>query len=557
MERDLSKKGDGLLVIPLGGVDQVGANCTLVGYNDSWIMIDLGIAFYDKYGIEILTPDITYPMQIKKKLLGIFITHAHEDHIGAVCYLWPQLQCPVFLTEFPAAILRQKLNEFPWKDDVSVNVVAYNKRFSIGEFKIEFVPIAHSIIDSSSIYVKTPAGSLLHTGDWKIDENPIAGRKVDDEKLRELGQEGVDCLLCDSTNCMDDKDTGSELDVRNALSALVQKHKSKRLTVTCFASNLARIETILTIAKDAGRKVAVIGRSMHKMISALADTTYYSRAFKTAFSCTIDPEDAVDMPFEKVLFLCTGSQGEFRSALYKIARGENKNIKLGGNDVVLFSSKVIPGNEVEIRNLQNLLVRKNVEIVTSDIESDIHVSGHPGKSSVLQMYKWLSPKSLIPVHGDASMLFAQKRFAEENGISNIFVPDIGDVISVQNQKPALIKRLDVEYFAIDGPDIIPINSTPIKERSIMSCNGCVSISILLKENSSLKKDPDVAIVGIPIDGGIEKRLKTMVNQVVRNEIEAHGDDLKVLRDEISRLAKKSIERYCQKKPLVIVHVSVV
>lgn len=553
MKNMLAKKSE-LLIVPLGGVDQIGANCTLIGNDHNWLMVDLGIAFYDKYGIDVLTPDVTFPISIKENLLGIFLTHAHEDHIGAISYLWPQLKCPIYLTEFPAVILRQKLEEFSWKDEVPIHIVKHNSRFEVKNFECEFIPLSHSIIDASSIYIKTKAGNIFHTGDWKIDDNPLVGKKTDGAKLLAIGKEGVDCLLCDSTNIMNDFDSGSELDVRNTLTNLVDRYKEKRITVTCFASNLARIETILKVAKGAGRKVAVIGRSMHKMINAIAETTYFSKDFKDALSCVITPEEAIDMQYCDVIFLCTGSQGEFRSALYKIARGENRGIRLGDKDVVFFSSKVIPGNEIEIRNMQNILVRRGVEIVTSEIEENIHVSGHPGKSSVLKMYKWLMPHSLIPVHGDASMIFAQKRFAEENGIQEIYTPEMGDVIRFNGGKLSKIDHIDVEYFAIDGPNIIPLSSIPIKERGVMAYHGYVSISFLVDNKGQLRSGLDIIISGIPMDQEVSNRVKKLSEQVIRNALDTQSDNLDNAIKEIKRSVRRTIERMTQKKPIISIHI---
>jgi ribonuclease J len=377
---------DELLILPLGGLEQVGANCMMIGNNKEWIIIDLGVAFYSKLGIEILTPDISFPISVKDSIKGIFVTHAHEDHIGAIPYLWPQLQCPIYLTEFPAAVLKRKLKEFSWRDKVKINIAQTRNPFKVGNFEIEFVSLSHSVLGSCGIYVKTNSGTLFHSGDWKIDEEPLLGDEVDDERLIQIGKEGVDCLLCDSTNILENKEDGFETSVRTALTRVISQYKKKRVTVTCFASNIARMETILYVAKQTGRRAAIIGRSMHKMISAVSDTSYFSSKFKNNVSSILTEEEAASMPPEKVLLICTGSQGEERSALYKLARGENRSIQLGKQDVVLFSSKVIPGNELDIREMQNLLVKKDIEIVTTDSEDDIHVSGHPTKESLAKMY---------------------------------------------------------------------------------------------------------------------------------------------------------------------------
>ena len=550
----LAKK-DEILIMPLGGLEQVGANCTMIGHDKEWIMVDLGIAFYDKYGIELLVPDISFPEKVKDKIKGLFITHAHEDHIGAIAHLWESLKCPIYVTEFPAAVLRQKFSEYDWKDEVRIHTIKQSERFKVGGFDIEYVPLAHSILGASGIYIKTSAGSLFHTGDWKVDETPLLGDRIDEDKMISLGKEGVDCLLCDSTNVLTNEEVGSESDVRETLIRLFKKYKDQRITVTCFASNLARMETILNVAKGSGRKIAVIGRSMHKMIEAVSKTKYFSKSFKSGLGAVVDEEEAMSMPVDKVLFLCTGSQGEMKSALYRIARGENRIVKLGKNDVVLFSSKVIPGNEVGIRDMQNLLVRKGVEIVTTETEEKIHVSGHPNRSALKKMYEWMNPKSLIPVHGDACMIYAHQRFAKENGIKETFIAESGDVVSLKNNgKLTKVHHYESELNAIDGNYIISLSDPSIKDRANMTYNGFVSVSFILGSSSKLSGTPDVEIKGMYVDSELLKKINTVVYQTVSNEVSMYSDDIGKMKDEISKSVKKIFVRYLGKRPSTAIHV---
>ncbi|MDR1391336.1 MAG: ribonuclease J [Holosporales bacterium] len=542
-----------LLIVPIGGLEQIGANCTMIGYNDQWIIVDLGIAFYDKFGIEILTPDISFPLSVKKNIKGIFVTHAHEDHIGAIPYLWPQLQCPIYLTGFPMVVLKQKLSEFSWKDKVEINMVHPKQRMNIGEFEVEYVSLAHSILGACGIYIRTPAGKIFHTGDWKIDKTPLLGDEVDEKRLIEIGKEGVDCLLCDSTNVLNEDQIGSETDVKEALTRVISKYGDKRVTVTCFSSNIARIDTIFNIAKKFGRRVAIIGRSMYKMINAVSDTAYFSDTFKATVNSILTDEEVANMPPEKVLLVCTGSQGESRSALYRLARGENKFIKLGKRDVVLFSSKVIPGNELNIRDMQNLLVRKEVEIVTTDMEDDIHVSGHPNKEAIAKMYDWLTPRSLIPIHGDARMLYAQRDFAETKGIPEIFIAESGDKIKVLDGKLEKLAHMSFAFNALDGNDLIPLNSLAIRERNLMSHNGYVSVSFALSKNNDLIGFPSIVVRGIHIDKNNIKKIENIVRKIIATEIVKNKDDIKLLKRECEISIKKLITRNFEKKPIVTVH----
>jgi ribonuclease J len=526
----------------------------MIGNGNEWIIIDLGIAFYDKLGIEILTPDISFPVSMKDRIKGMFITHAHEDHIGAVQYLWPQLKCPIYLTEFSAAVLKQKLKEYQWHDEVDIHIAQSRNSIKIGSFDIEFVVLAHSVIGSCGIRIKTKAGTIFHTGDWKIDAAPLLGDKVDEERLKEMGQEGIDCLLCDSTNILVEEETGSETDVREALARVVSKYKRKRITVTCFASNIARMETVFHVAKQEGRRVAIIGRSMHRMMDAVADTSYFSSEFKNSIGSILTDEEAADMPSEKVLLMCTGSQGEARSALHRLARGENRVIKLGKRDVVLFSSKVIPGNELDIREMQNLLIRKEVEVVTTDTEDDIHVSGHPNKESIAKMYVWLRPRSFIPIHGDARMLYAHKKFAEESGISETIIAESGDVIECCDGRLEKIDHKNFTFNAIDGGSIIPIDSVAIRERTLMSYNGCVSVSFVLSGDGKIIGAPSIAINGIYVDRESYRKLEKQIRQVLSTEVSKRQKKLEFVNKDCESSIKRLMAKNFDKRPIVTVHI---
>jgi ribonuclease J len=544
---------DELLIVSIGGLEQIGANCTMIGNNKQWIIVDLGIAFYDKCGIEILTPDISFPIKMKDSIKGIFITHAHEDHIGAMPYLWENLRCPIYLTEFPFNVLKQKFKDHDVQDDSNINIVVPNKRMSIGNFEIEYIPIAHSILGACSIYIKTKAGSVFHTGDWKIDKDPLIGDKIDEKKMISVGEEGVDCLLCDSTNILSNDKVGTELSVRETLSKLVSKHPDQRITITCFASNLARIETILNIAKASNRKVAIIGRSMHRMLDAVCETRYLTESFRIGLSNVVDEEEAVDMPKNKVLFICTGSQGELRSALYRIARKENKTIKLGKDDLVVFSSKIIPGNELSIRDLQNLLVKSGVELITTDTEENIHVSGHPDKPALEQIYKWLKPQIIMPIHGDPMMIIEHAKFAKSHGIKEAVVAESGEVWSLKDKKLKKVDNVGYGMMAVDGRDIVPLTDPVLKDRMHMSYSGHVSVSFVVRSDT-LSGTPDIAIDGIYVAGSIQKKLESLIYQTVDNCVSIHGDDIINMKGDLRYSIKKLFSNMFSKKPVIAIHI---
>ena len=549
-------------VMPLGGLEQIGANCTLIGYKDSWIMVDLGIAFHDKLGIDVITPDISFPLSLKNKLKGIFITHAHEDHIGAVHYFWSRFNCPVYLTEFSAEVLKQKLKSRKFDSETSRIISVFPKSpILVDEFKVEFISVAHSILGACGLYIQTPGGSLFHTGDWKIDETPLLGDKTDFERLSEVGNNGgVDCLLCDSTNVLVSEDAGSENDVKNKLDKLITKYKEKRITITCFASNVARIESICELAQKHNRKVVIIGRSIYRMIDAVTETSYYTKDFKRYIDNIVPAEQGASMPPGQVLMICTGSQGEEKSAMYRLARGENRFIKLGKDDVVLFSSKVIPGNELSIREMQNAFVQMDVDFVTSDFESDIHVSGHPNKNALRKMYNSLKPKALIPLHGDPVMLHAHKKFAEECGVKNTIFATSGDVIAVHKGDGALKKlnHRNVIYNVLDGKYIIPINSNCLVERTFMSTQGHIGISFVIDQYNKLVDNIDILVRGIFLTPHLLTTIRKNVCSIITNQLAKVTPGRSVidggLRREIQLDVKQLFSKLCDKKPVISVHI---
>ena len=545
---------DKIFVMPLGGLEQIGANCTLIGYKDNWIMVDLGISFCDKLGVEVITPDVSFPVNLKNHLKGIFITHAHEDHIGAIHYFWSKLKCPIYLTEFSKEVLKQKLKTRRLQvNNNRIVLVSPRSPILVDKFNVEFVSLSHSILGACGLYIKTPGGSIFHTGDWKIDETPLIGDKVDEERLKEIGKEGIDCLLCDSTNVLVQEDIGSENDVKNTIDNLIYKYKDKRITITCFASNVARIDAIFKLAKKHKRKVLVIGKSILNMLNAVSGTSYFSKSLKSSISSAINEQQAASMKPEQVLMICTGSQGEDKSALFRLAKGENRTIKLNKDDVVLFSSKVIPGNELYIRNMQNLLAQKEVEIVNAETEDYIHVSGHPNKKALKKMYSWLNPKSLIPLHGDPVMLHAHQKYAEECGIQNTIVVTSGDLVSISKDTGQLKKvhHNNVIYNAVDGRYIIPINHSCLRERFVLSRHGCVGVTFVVnkKSNKLVNNSINISIHGIYASKISLDKIKNNIIKMISGLLIKLKDDNKI-KEECRKEVTQIIHQYCEKKPII-------
>ena len=370
------KKADGLLFIPIGGCTEIGMNLYAYIYNDQWILVDMGMGFDNELGRELLVPSPETLIKNKSKIKALFITHSHEDHIGAIPYLWPMIECPIYGRSFAIEMIRDKLQQFNLEQKVPLVKISAEKKISVGDFSVELIPVAHSIPESSALAISTLDGVVIHTGDWRLDEDPVLGPKTDEAKLKEYGDKGVLALVCDSTNVFRDIRYGSEKDVRKNLVEIVKKHKKNRILVTCFASNLARLETCFIAAKESGRQLVVAGRSLKKIERIARLAGYFQK-----IPPFLEDRKINSMDPNKVLIVCTGSQGEQTSALSKIAEGTHKFIKLQENDVIIFSSRVIPGNELAVLGIQNAIVKRQIEIIT-DVDCEIHASGHPSKEEL-------------------------------------------------------------------------------------------------------------------------------------------------------------------------------
>ena len=480
-----------LVFIPLGGTNEVGMNFSMLGHDGEWLIIDCGVTFYDQLGIDVLTADPTFAVKQNTRIKGLLITHAHEDHIGAVEYLWPILKCPIYMTPFAAAVLRQKIRTKPWAEKVeiidinalvphqdegceteqptkktkkkskaskAVEESPSNKRqwIRIGKFEVSFLSLTHSIPEPTGYAIRTPLGTVVHTGDWKIDDDPVIGEKINKNELKELGKQKVLAYFSDSTNIFSKEDPTSEKKVREKIIDLVAVQKDRRVTIACFASNVARVETAFLAAQKSGRRVAIIGRSLQRMVVAAQETGYLQNIGKL-----ISDKEAMALPPEKVLLLCTGSQGEDQSALMRIASDQHPVIKMNEHDVILFSSRVIPGNEKSIGELHNLLAQKRVDIVTA-AEEDIHASGHPSRDSIKKMYDYLRPHIVVPVHGEARQLIAQEHFAKEQGIPVVITPRNGYVIQLAGPNPSVIGEVPSGRWAVDGKRMILFSGNIIK-----------------------------------------------------------------------------------------------
>ena len=510
-----------LIFIPLGGSGEIGMNANLYHYQSDWLMIDLGISFSDETtpGVDIILPDIRFAEEQKVNIKAIILTHAHEDHFGAVPYLWEKLNVPIYGTPFTIALLKRKLEEAKISDNIPLNVIDYNVDYKFGAFTVEFVALSHSIPDPAAIVLKTDKGQILHTGDWKFDETPMVGNKTDVQKLKRIGDEGVIALIGDSTNALIDGRTPSESVAREGLTKVIANSQFT-VAVTCFASNIARISSIISAANENNRHVCVVGRALHRSIAAARETGYLDN-----IPDFVSEVDAGLMPRENLVIICTGSQGETRAALAKISNGMHENIKLQTEDTVIFSSRQIPGNENAIARVQNQFLRQKINIIT-DEDAMVHVSGHPARDELIDLYNIIRPQIAIPVHGTARHLDAHAKLAASCQVPEIHIPENGNIISLKNNSIKVVDKIPVSQFTQGSGSIIDLQSDMLRSRRQMLWNGSVSVSVLLDKMGSLMQAPTVtqdgvcmgeeesdylADISLLVDTQLEKTNKNLLN----------------------------------------------
>lgn len=497
---------NGLYFVPLGGASEIGMNLNLYASDDQWILVDCGVTFKNEFGIQKVMADPNFIEDRQNKLLGIVITHGHEDHIGAIANIWPLLRCPVYATPFTMTLIKGKLMEAGLLDKVELIEIQLEESMEIGPFDIRYVGLTHSIPESNGLMIKTPYGNIFHTGDWKIDSAPVVGPSFDEKKFKKLGKEGVLAMICDSTNVFEEGNAGSEEDVRKNLIKLVKKQKN-RVVITCFASNLARVETCLAAAKESGRSVVLMGRSMETMVAAGTLNHYFSTVAR------LSPHEAKELPRNKVLYICSGSQGEPNAALKRIASGSHQHVKLEEDDVVIFSSRKIPGNEIRISSLKNDLVRLGVTLIGTKKDGLLHVSGHPCREDLRKMYNWIRPKIAIPVHGELQHLAEHAKFiTEECDIESVLIPENGSVISLSQGR--LEGRVATGYLGEDGSYLVDLYGPVVKDRVKLSQAGIIFVSLLWQGEDSLS-DVRITTRGIMEDAAkdFEKKLMDKVKEL--------------------------------------------
>jgi ribonuclease J len=487
---DLRKHKNDLLFVPLGGCNEIGMNLNLYHYKGKWLMIDLGIGFADDYlpGVDIIIPDMQFIVQRKKDLVGLVLTHAHEDHIGAIPYLWEELECPMYATKFTAELIKAKMNERGKLKGLPLHVVDFDETIDLNPFSVELIGVTHSIPEMQALAIRTDKGTIMHTGDWKFDPEPLVGEPSNLKRLKEIGDEGVLAVVCDSTNVFVDGESGSEAMVRKNLSKLIKSCK-ERVAITTFASNIARLETVIMAGVDAGRKISLAGRSLTRLIGAAQSSGYLQDIPEF-----IDDRSAMSLPRKEVMIICTGSQGEAMAATAKIAGKNHPWVRLVPGDSFIFSSRVIPGNEKKIGWVQNQLVGQGIEVLT-DHRNNIHVSGHPARGELKQMYETLRPKIAVPVHGETRHIHEHAKFAKSIKVPFAIEPQNGSVILLSDDKPQILGMVDSGYYAVDGDSLIPTDGEVMRVRRKIKNNGVVLATIITDGSGELAAKPRISAPG--------------------------------------------------------------
>ena len=544
----------GLYFLPLGGSGEIGMNLNLYGYgpeeNRKWIMVDCGVTFGDLStpGIDLIMPDPDFIEERAHDLLAIVLTHAHEDHMGAVAHLWERFRCPIYATPFTAWLMVDRLKEKGLDKEAIVNVVPLAGHIKLGPFDISFVTLTHSIPEPNGLAIRTPEGLILHTGDWKIDSDPQIGEVTDVSALTALGEEGVLAMVCDSTNVFTKGESGSEAGVRKNLIELVGELKG-RVAIASFASNVARMESAIVAAEANGRRVCLAGRSMHRMAAAAKAVGLLKDA-----KPFIDEDDAAAFPAEKILYLCTGSQGEPRAALSRVARGDHRAINLTTGDTVIFSSRVIPGNEAGIFELQNRLAERGVEIIT-ERDRHIHVSGHPCRDELRQMYAWVKPRIAIPVHGERRHLVEHAAFAKSLQVPHALPGRNGDMIRITKDGASVVDEVKSGRLYMDGNLLSEAEGSGIRERRSMAYAGHVTVAMVIDGQGGLVSGPDVRVLGLPEtrelteDHWFDLIADTAESAFDRLKHRARGDEAQV-EEMVRRAVRGELNRIWGKKPQV-------
>lgn len=556
MNQNLELNPEDFYFIPMGGSEQFGVNFNLYAYQGRWLGVDCGIGFADHRlpGIDIVLPDPSFLEDRRDDLEALIVTHAHEDHVGAVPYLWPRLRCPVYCTKFTALVLRRKLEEAPESRQMDIRIVEPGDTAEIGPFKVHFLHVAHSIPDAFSMIIETPEGRVIHSGDWNLDPTPVIGAPTDGEAFRKAGREGVLAYIGDSTNSGVDGRAGSEQEAERGLEEVFRNCRG-RIAVTTFSSNIGRIQSVCRAAEACGRSVTVIGRSMHSMIAAARECGYLEDLQPFLSEGEID-----ELPADQQVLVVTGSQGEARAALAKIARGEMRGVTLGRGDTVIFSARPIPGNEKDIDEVKNNLVAAGIQVIgAGDTAHVIHVSGHPCRDEVAEMYQWTKPELVIPVHGERVQLEAQADLARKCQISQVIVPSNGSVIRIKKGQSGIIDHVETGLLGVEAGRLVRTDHPAIVERRKLQFTGAVHVSVVMDERGDLISRPQASTIGLidvenEDEQSLEHDLCDEIEDILADMQRSDRKDDHAVHEELRIGARRFINMVLGLKPKATVHV---
>jgi len=545
---------DELVFLPLGGAGEIGMNLNLYGYGppDSrrWLVVDFGITFAsgEPPGVTVVTPDPAFLEAHKDDIVGLLLTHAHEDHLGAVHYLWPRLQCPVYATSFARAVLTRKLGEAGLANEVPIVEVPLSGHVQIGPFAIELITLTHSIPEPNAVAIRTDSGLVLHTGDWKLDPKPVVGPCADEAALRRIGDEGVLAMVCDSTNALDLGRSGSEGDLYASLLALVTDCLG-RVAVTCFASNIARLQTLARVAEATGRRIVLAGASLKRNVTAARECGYLAE-----MPAVLDEHAGAAIPRSEALYVCTGSQGEGNAALARMAFGTHPRLKLEDGDTVIVSARIIPGHELGVSRLHNTLLRRGVRVLTQR-DAPVHVSGHPAQDELRDMYAMVRPKLAVPVHGELRHMLAHAAVARECGVADVLTVENGEMIRLAPAPAKIIENVATGRLALEGNRLVTIDGNLVRERTKAIYKGVVVATVAVNNSGDLVKEPQLATIGLVEDGedlvgiGVAEAIAKAVDNVP-NAVRRDDD---VMREAVRVAVRRVFRNMFDKKPLTYIH----
>jgi ribonuclease J len=550
MSFDFSRYRDKLLFVPLGGSNEIGMNLNLYTIGGKWLMVDCGIGFATDYlpGVEVVVPDVSFIAERKKDLLGLVVTHAHEDHLGAVPYVWRDLECPIYTTPFTGSFLSHKLSEMGPGTKPKIVPMESGGSVDIGPFSLELIELTHSIPEMQAVAIRTEKGVVMHTGDWKFDENPLIGPVSNYDVLKKYGAGNVLAMVCDSTNVFVEGESGSEGEVRGHLAALIAQCQ-QRVVVTTFASNLARVATIIHAAQDSGRVVALAGRSLHRVVEAARETGYLTQEAEF-----ISDKEVMNLPRKDVLVLCTGCQGEQRAALTRIARGDHPSIRLQRDDTVIFSSRKIPGNETKINWINNKLVQNGVEVIT-DKDYYIHVSGHPAREELKRMYEMVRPRIAVPTHGEPRHLHEHAKMARSLGVAETVEAHNGAVVLLEQGAASVVGNVQSGYIAVDGTSLIPTDGDVIRTRRKLRDDGAIFASVIIGRDGELAARIQLVAPGLldaKEDGEMIGECIAEAEAAVTAKPKASDEQI---REQVRLALRKLLKRDIDKKPVIEVHLT--